>query len=505
MSFRNERQLYRRKCDVTGQDIISVFSPDSPHKVCEKNHWFSDAFDPLAYGRPYDAARPFFDQFRSFALAIPLPSLRVELSENCEFNSDVRESKNCYLCARTHQSQDMLYTYRGSRSSDCTDCTQVKKSSFLYECVECMNCTDSRYLFFCSDCANCAFLLDCRNCLDCFMCSNLRGKRYYFLNEQLTKDAYEAKLREFDFGSRKMVKMAESMYRGIRRKAIRRNLMNIQCENVTGDNLFRCKNCLQCYGAFDSVDGRYLYDVNLYRDAMDAYTGGRDSELIYETTSVAASYGTSFCLRTSGCQRVHYSFFITASKDIFGCIGLRRSQYCILNKQYTKDEYERLVPRIIAAMRVNGEWGEFFPASCAPFAYNETAAMERFPLMEEQAKELGYRWHPPEPRVPRAQTYRVPDAIDQVANDAMESVLVCEECGKNYKIVPQELAVYRARRIPLPDSCPDCRHLRRSREQNPWKLREGLCAKCSVPMVTSYPADTEMQIYCENCYRKEVY
>ncbi|MDD4628353.1 MAG: hypothetical protein PHE68_03085 [Candidatus Peribacteraceae bacterium] len=505
MSFRNERHLYRRTCDVTGQNIVSVFAPDSPHKICEKNHWYSDAFDPFDFGRPYDFSVPFFEQFRRLLLDMPLPSLRVELSENCEFNTDMRECKNCYLCARTHQSQNMLYTYHGSKCNDCIDCTQVKKSTFLYECVECVNCQDSRYLFFCNDCANCSFLLDCRNCMDCFMCCNLRGKRFCFLNEQLTREQYQAKLKEFDFGSMRMVRMAHEMYRGIRQKAIRRNLMNIQCENVTGDNLFHCKNCLDCFGVLDSSDGRYLYDVNLYRDAMDAYTGGRDSELVYETTSAAASYDTGFCVRTSNCQRIRYSFFINSSKDIFGSIGLRQARYCILNKQYGKEEYEKLLSKILNHMRSTGEFGEFFPASCSPFPYNDTAAQEYFPLTKSQAIALGYRWQKEEPKVPKEQISSSPDSIDGVKDDIISRIFACETCGKNFKIVPQELTVYRSRRIPLPLQCPDCRYAARHAEQNPRHLRDGICAKCGKKMKTTLTPDRPERIYCEECYRKEIY
>jgi len=33
MSFRNERKLYKRKCDFSGKDIISIYSPDKSYKV----------------------------------------------------------------------------------------------------------------------------------------------------------------------------------------------------------------------------------------------------------------------------------------------------------------------------------------------------------------------------------------------------------------------------------------------------------------------------------------
>jgi len=65
---------------------------------------------------------------------------------------------------------------------------------------------------------------------------------------------------------------------------------------------------------------------------------------------------------------------------------LNTAKYCILNKQYTKEEYEKLMPKIIEYMEKTEEWGEFFPASLSPFGYNETIAMEYFPLTREEVK-----------------------------------------------------------------------------------------------------------------------
>ena len=200
MSFRNERKLYHRKCDVTGKKIISVFHPDDWVKVCEKDHWYSDQFDPMNYSRDFDFNNSFFDQFKEFMKEIPFPSLRVESSENCDFNTDMSDCLNCYLCSRTHKSQDMLYAYRGNTSKSCADCYQAIKSELLYECLECVSCYGSKYLFFCSECNDSAFLIDCRSCSDCFMCTNLRNKKYCFLNEQLTKEEYFKKYPKKEWG-----------------------------------------------------------------------------------------------------------------------------------------------------------------------------------------------------------------------------------------------------------------------------------------------------------------
>jgi hypothetical protein len=36
LSFRNERKLYKRKCDATEREIISIYSPDKPFKVSSR-------------------------------------------------------------------------------------------------------------------------------------------------------------------------------------------------------------------------------------------------------------------------------------------------------------------------------------------------------------------------------------------------------------------------------------------------------------------------------------
>ena len=149
MAFRNERNLFTRMCDITGKQIFSVVSPDRPRKVCHIDHWNSESFDPLNYGREYDFNKTFFEQFEELLNVFPWPSLRIDRSENCDYNSDMSDCKNCYLCARTHKSSDMMYCYRGNASSSCVDCYQVHNGSELcYECVECGRCYNCQYVYF---------------------------------------------------------------------------------------------------------------------------------------------------------------------------------------------------------------------------------------------------------------------------------------------------------------------------------------------------------------------
>ena len=127
---------------------------------------------------------------------------------------------------------------------------------------------------------------------------------------------------------------------------------------------------------------------------MDYDIYGEQSELIYEAIMTGSNiYKSAFCFANwSGSSDIYYSVFTEGCTCCFGCVSLRHKSYCILNKQYTKEEYETIVPRIIAHMRETDEWGEFFPASISPFGYNETVAQEHFPLTRTEALAKGFNW-----------------------------------------------------------------------------------------------------------------
>src|SRR3989338_11485568 len=68
----------------------------------------------------------------------------------------------------------------------------------------------------------------------------------------------------------------------------------------------------------------------------------------------------------------------------FGCVGLKNKKYCIFNKQYSADEYWKLVDDIKSAMLKNKEYGEFFPLNYRPFNYSDSNASIYFPLSKQE-------------------------------------------------------------------------------------------------------------------------
>jgi hypothetical protein len=201
----------------------------------------------------------------------------------------------------------------------------------------------------------------------------------------------------------------------------------------------------------------------------------------------------------------YYCFGCYHLKNCFGCDGLRHKQYCILNKQYTKDKYGELLPKIIEKMREDGEWGEFLPAKIAPFYYNETLAQEFWPLTKEEVLDCGWKWKEKDEKEYMPQTYRGGYDVREFDESVVGEILACKNCGKNYRIVELEYKFYKKMDLPLPEFCFDCRNLRRTKLRNPMKLYDGKCAKCEIGFKTTYSPDGPETVLCEECYLKEVY
>ncbi len=510
----NELNLYKRTCDFTGKPAISDLAPDSPYKVYSVDVWNADQWDPLSYGRDVDFSRPFFEQLDALWRAVPLPAVLPVgyFDENSAYTNYAGKNKNCYLVFDSDENRDCRYCYSLNGSRDCADCFRVRGSELCYECIDSYDCYGSSCLQDCSNCANSLFLKNCIGCRNCLMCSNLHNKEYHVENKPVSKEQFEqyvASLR-----SHSAYEAAKARFAEIAVQYPQRALHGLRNENVFGEYLTGCKNAYECFDCVDLWDCRHIYRSFMpVRDSMDCEAPG-DGEKLYECSVVG--YGANTVHFSANCldqvSDLLYCNFCFHSSNLFGCMGLRRKQYCILNRQYTKDEYETLVPRIIEHMRRTPstssgqacEWGEFFPIGISPFPYNDSLAQNYYPLTQELALAQRYQWHEHDAKEYQPQTIAVPDAIDDVPDDIVNDLLACEACGKNYKIISQELAFYRQRQLPIPAHCFACRHAARMAKRNPRKLWERTCAQCGNAMQTTYAPERTEKVLCEQCYLQTV-
>ena len=511
LTWRNQRKLYRRTCEPSGRECVSIYAPDSRYSVYDLSVWWEHGWNVPDTDQAYDFSRSFFEQFAEVDVRIPRPHIHAFNHENCEYVNQTAYSKNCYLAFCSDYSEDCLYTDDVVRGIGLVDCMLATDSEVCYECVGVVGCQFLFFSFACRSCHHGYFLRDCENCHDCIGCVGLVNAQYCVGNESVGREHYEAILRGLDLQDPEVVRQYTDRARALRLSKPVRHMYGLQNENSDGDLLFETRDCHDCYGCERAEGLRYCANISDARDSYDWDYVGYASERCYECVGSGDGMSrTLFGAHLWGHTRdVYYSEFCMDSSNLLGCVGLRHREYCILNRQYTQGEYEALFPRIVEHMRSTGEWGEFFPTTIAPFGYNESVAYEYLPMGREEALARGFRWSDYEAPAPRAAktlpANRLPARIEDIPDDILSWAIECEVTGKPFRVIARELDFYRKYKLPVPRRHPEERYRDRMRLRNPRKLYARTCAKCGTDIRTTYAPERPERVYCETCYDREIY
>ncbi|MBU1017591.1 hypothetical protein KKA33_01020 [Patescibacteria group bacterium] len=448
LALRNERNLYMRKCDFSGERIISVYNEDHPFPVYKYDYWISDKWTPPFLD--YNPDKPFFEQYKELSKKAPRVNIFAPYNENCDYCNAAEKNKNCYMHILSDRSEDCYYTHGIFNCRDCIDSAYLYDSELCFECVDCRKAYHCRMGFLLDNCSHCNFCFDLRGCQDCFMCSGLRNQKYCMNNEQLGKEAYEKKMDEIRFGSYKAFERLKRQFvDNILSKGDYTRLINT--ENSDGNFLINCKNCHQCYDVEDAEDCMYYrVGANGCKDVIDSHAIVDGSQLIYGNVSTTESYN---CHNVIGCWTTKdscYSEFLQGCQDCFGCISLRYKKFCILNKQYSESDYRKLKAQIVGSM--GDYYGNPFPFDCASFTYQDSAFRDYDSFTKEEVEHIGWRYGE-EKQSESGKSEPVtnlPDSINDLKDDKIESIFLCERSKKSFKIVEQEIRLLKKIVAPLP-------------------------------------------------------
>ena len=347
LSHRNEHRLYQRKCDLSGKQIISMYAPDKKFPVYDSTAWRSDKWDATNYGRDFDFSRPFFEQLYDLKQSVPHLALLSFNNENSDYTNCVTNLKNCYLLFSSDYNQDCYYGVWLEHSKNCVDNLMLDHSELTYEAVFSQKIYNSMFIYNSSSCSDSAFLYDCKGSSNCFMSNGLRNKQYYFRNKPCTPEEYQQKIKDINYGSFKAFQQLQKEFQKLMESGVHRATnQNGRVNDSTGNFLTDVENCQWSFEVIRFKDGSYLFGALDGKDIQDSCFVGI-GELGYELCEcVPAPYHSAFSVQTYTGSNLYYAMnCMNDCKDCFGCVGLRHKQYCILNKQYSKEEYEKLVPK----------------------------------------------------------------------------------------------------------------------------------------------------------------
>lgn len=539
LMVRNERNFYKRECGLCKKSVVAMYSPEKPFPVYCPECWWGDKWDPMRYGVSYDRDKPFFAQLRELQNKVPRPSLRAtncKNSEYCNYTADVKDS---YLVFGSIEVENCMY---GSpyESKYCVDTYLARECEYCYECTDCEKLSNSAYAQDCAASLNLLYCVDCKNCQDCIGCAGLRNKSYHIFNVSYTKEEYMREKERIIRGGRATLEEVRKKFEAVKQKMPRRFNTALQCVSVSGDHIVQSKNARNCFDVKRVEDCAYCIRMIDAKDTHDT-NYCEYVELCYDYLGfwkVARSKFSNTCGEGS---ELEYADFCSSASNLFGCVGLRNKQYCILNMQYSKEEYERVRVDIVAHMNAmpfvgkNGRtyrYGEYFPAELSLLAYNETVAQDFFPLLREAAIAAGFEWKDTEmrnyavTRTPTEITPYIEDVADAITKEVIGCIHkgVCNHlCTTAFRVIPEELQFYRRMRLPLPLMCPNCRHYERLARRNPLKLwhRQCMCNwgageykntgahshgenPCPNEFETPYAPERKEIVYCEQCYNAEI-
>lgn len=160
-------------------------------------------------------------------------------------------------------------------------------------------------------------------------------------------------------------------------------------------------------------------------------------------------------------------------------------------------------------MKNTKKWGEYFPIDLCPFGYNETIAMDHFPLTKDEALKKGYKWsdyETPPPVVKKTvSSDRLPKQIADIPDQILDWAIICQASKKPFKLTKRELAFYRKMNIPCPHLSPDQRHIQRMAKRPLYQLINTTCNGCGKEIKCNSVSINSEKTLCDSCYSKEIY
>ena len=494
-SICNEKSLYKRKCSYSGENMVSIFSPDKHNKVYKNYYRRSDSWNPLDYWE--DKNQPFWISMKKLFDNVPIFCNFSVNWINSDYTNHAVQPKDSYMCFWVIEPDNCLYAWQLSKAENCVDCYYVIQSS---DCYDCINVVKSFNMISCMDCNNCSYCKSCAWCVwchDCFGCCDLENKSYCINNIQYSKDEYQNLIKNAKVSSKN------------------RNILWCKMktsENSYWNNLVNSNNSAFIYDIETCNNTKYTDSWVEFEDTYDSYWA--KNKRCVEIISCSELYHSWFIFYGNNYSECRYCWACYNSKNLFWCIWLKNKEYCIYNKQYKKDEYNETVPQIIAQMIRDKQWWEFFDPQISYFGYNESTAMEYCPLTKEQALNMWYKWSEYESPFPTVEKFinwedlpkvsckvileKKPDFLKKILNYA----IVCKTSKKPFRLTKQEIDFYIKHDLPLPTKHPDVRHQDRLARRDPVNMYLVHCDECGEEMLSVHKKWSWKKILCEKCYYK---
>lgn len=298
----------------------------------------------------------FFQELNRLIAAHPKRPTQAISSLDCEFADYVYHSKNLYNCFDCLKDVNGIYLFDTHLSTSCADCDFSTECELCYDCVDCYKCFNGNFLEYCQSTRDAWYSYNCSNCHDIFGCVSLRNKSFCIFNRHFSEEEYREKVAYLQrLPPQQILQMVEQ----IKAQHPLTQTHEFQNTNSPFGNYTRfCKNSYMCFDSQNCENAGYVYDATLNMKYCYDVTQCDNIELSYEVLDSTKIFNSEYIIFSNTCADSAYLIDCLDVKNALGCMKLEHKQYCILNRQFTKEAYERIAIPLIQELRAkNYAWG----------------------------------------------------------------------------------------------------------------------------------------------------
>ena len=193
---------------------------------------------------------------------------------------------------------------------------------------------------------------------------------------------------------------------------------------------------------------------------------------------------------------------------------MKRSRFCIFNKQYDEETYWETVDALKCRMLEEGSYGEFFPAKFSPSGFQFSVGQLYFGYSESELRRVEASVFDPKqgqvlaPGVNEQTKMLDIDDLPQTLEEARAIIgkpILDREIGRQFAITRAEFEMYERERWSIPRRHFVSRLTDLVRVSNSPIKDDAACGSCSKQIITyknfTFP---KRKVYCRECYLKHL-
>ena len=552
-SYINDKHLYNRIDSQSWKKIISIFSEDFDWKVIDAKDYRNFIVDDWGFYFKKEIWENIFSDFFELNKIFPHSARLIYPGlENSDFSSHVGWSKNLYLSYCVFANcEDIFYSFRVlGWCKNIFSSYNIVWSSNIYNSANVSNSFNISYSECIVNSSNLLYCSDINNSSNCIFSFNQVNSKYKIFNKQYSKEEYKKIEKEIieKIKNKKEFNVLLNNYKNFQKNELVKESLSLNNnEKVIWDTVYNSKNsfnvftgnslenCVNIMTSWVSSDDKIINIIN----SIELWWNCENA--IWSNNFWINAYNIFFSFWVAEkSKNIYYSVDIESCEEMMFCVWLKNKKYCILNKQYEKQEYFEKKEEIINKLIIENKWWDSLWLEFKKFPYNDTLSYDYFKINKiinfdksetivdensnwtitiledkfiskaildlgwEKKIDIIFRTKNKEINIPEnANTIlskNLPN-IDDVNSDILKKVIICEISWRPFRIIEQELEFLKKKGFPLPKIHHELRIEKLVNSRPFWQLFIQKCDKCWEDTPSIFKQKPEYKTYCESCYR----